>query len=212
MTAPAGVRRRVAAACACALVVLGASACSGGGDGDGGDGDSERNAAASTTEGVESTTTTAEGESGSAGGGTGERVPGVAGEVAGPVALDAAADVGDGVEVRLSRIEAVEAEATLPGEVGGPAVAVTVEVTNGSQDAIDLGHVTVDLVTGEGASAPPVLDPDHEPLTGELDAGDDRAGTYVFTLADEERADVSVRVRYSADSPTAVFTGSVRNA
>jgi hypothetical protein len=56
------------------------------------------------------------------------------------------------------------------------------------------------------------VDPDREPLAGALDAGRTRSGTYVFTLADDERADVSVLVRYSADTPTVVFAGNVPDA
>jgi hypothetical protein len=212
MTAPARPdRHRVlagsAAACAAALLVLGVSACGGGGDGGGG-GDSasrDRDGSSSTT--VASDDVGTDGQAAA-----GETVPPVPGDVADPVDLAATADAGHGVEIRLSRIRSVEAEANLPGEVDGPAVAVTVEVANGSRDPIDLGHVTVDLATREGASASPVLDPDREPLAGALDSGRTRSATYVFTLADEERADVSVLVRYSADTPTVVFTGNVPDA
>jgi hypothetical protein len=144
--------------------------------------------------------------------GADDTVPGVPGEVADPVPIDAVTAFGDGVAVRLSSIEAVEAEASLPGEFSGPAVAVTVEVTNGSNDTIDLDHVIVDLATSAGASASPVTDPDREPLSGELAAGGTRTGAYVFTLDAEERTGVTVRVRYSADTPTVLFQGNVPDA
>lgn len=210
---PTDTLRRVVLAGACALAVLGLAACSGD-DGPAGSADAD-DAAADTDSGSgddRSTTSEPSSSTTAEGGPTTTAVPGVPGEAAEPQPLDATADAGGGIEVRLSRIEAVEAEATLPGEVGGPAVAVTVEVANGSDDAVELGSVTVDLVTGDGASAPPVLDPDREPLAGDLDAGDTRSGTYVFTLAPDQRGDVSVRVRPSADTPTLVFTGAVPDA
>jgi hypothetical protein len=204
----ASARSAVFAACAAALLVLGLSACGGGGGG----GDDDSAGGSADRDGDGSSTTVESGGSGSSGeSGAGEAPP-VPGEVADPVDMDDTADAGNGVEVTLSRIRSVEAEANLPGEVGGPAVAVTVEVANGSQERIDLDRVTVDLATSAGASASPVLDPDLEPLAGALDAGRTRSGTYVFTLADDERTDVSVRVRYSADTPTVVFTGSVPDA
>jgi hypothetical protein len=208
---------RMAAAGVAALLVLGVSACGGGGGGGDGDDsasrDPDRTSETTAASGDGETTGHGEATGGeTAGETTDETVPPVPGEVADPVGLDDTADAGHGVEVRLSRIRAVEAEANLPGEVGGPAVAVTVEVANGSRDRIDLGRVTVDLATREGASASPVVDPDQEPLAGALDAGRTRSGTYVFTLADDERADVSVLVRYSADTPTVVFTGNVPDA
>lgn len=198
----ASPRASLFTACAGALLVLGLSACGGGGDDDsaGGSADRDRDGSSTTVE---------SGGPGSSGDGEAPPVPG---EVADPVDIDDTADAGNGVEVTLSRIRSVEAEANLPGEVGGPAVAVTVEVANGSRERIDLDRVTVDLATSAGASASPVLDPDLEPLAGALDAGRTRSGTYVFTLADDERTDVSVRVRYSADTPTVVFTGSVPDA
>ena len=70
----------------------------------------------------------------------------------------------------------------------------------------------MDLATAGGASASPVLAPDREPLAGELDAGGTRSGSYVFTLGADERDEVSVRIRYSGDTPTAVFAGSVPHA
>jgi hypothetical protein len=192
---------------ASAVLVLGVSACGGGGGGDGDSASDDRDRSSSTTTEASGETTPA--EPGSSGESQALLVPG---DVTGPVDIDATAEPGRGVEVRLSRIRSVEAEANLPGEIGGLAVAVTVEVANGSRRPVDLDHVTVDLVTSEGVSASPVLDPDLEPLTGALEAGRTRSGTYTFSLAADERADVSVLVRYSADSPTVVFTGSLPDA
>jgi hypothetical protein len=154
--------------------------------------------------------TTADAESAPVGGD--EAISGVPGDVADPVPIDAATDFGDGVGIRLSSIDTVEAKGSLPGEISGPAVAVTVEITNGRSDPIELDHVTVDLATKVGASAPPVVDPQREPLAGELAPEATRSGAYVFSLAADERADVTVRVNYSADTPTVLFTGNAPSA
>jgi hypothetical protein len=131
------------------------------------------------------------------------------GEVADPVPLDAATDFGDGVAVRLASIEATTAEGSLPGERSGPAVAVTVEMSNGSERSVSVGNVTVDLIDADGVSAPPVVDPERPPLRGELAPGESRSGTYVFSLEPEDRDGVTVTVKYSGDTPMVLFVGDI---
>jgi hypothetical protein len=128
--------------------------------------------------------------------------------VADPVPIDATADFGNGVTARLAGVEGVEAEAHLPGEFSGPAVALTIEVVNGSDDTISLATVTADL-TFDGRSAYPVVDPERSPFSGELAPGDTAAGSYVFTLDPAERDDVALRLAYSTEAPTVIFAGSV---
>jgi hypothetical protein len=199
-------------ACAVALAAMGVAACSGDDGGSAGaDGASAVTSSTTSPTTVASKSTT-DAKSGPPAATTAVSVPGVVGEVAGPFPVHATGDFGNGVTARLSRIEAVDAKATLPGEFSGPAVAVTVEVTNGSAHAIDLDAVTVDLATADGASAPAVRDPDRKPLSGRLAEGASRAGEYVFTLGEAQRSEVSVRVSYAADAPTVVFSGSVRDA
>lgn len=129
-----------------------------------------------------------------------------------PVAMDATSEFGNGVSARISKVTAVQAEATLPGETSGPGVSVTVQVTNGSDGAIDLGNVTVDLGNAEGASAAPVTTQPDTSFSGPLAPGDTAEGTYLFRVSPDERANVVIKVKYSSDTPIAVFAGSVPNA
>jgi hypothetical protein len=138
-----------------------------------------------------------------------ETVDAPPGVTARPVGIDQVAEFGNGVRARLAAIDAIEAEGHLPGERSGPAVAVTVQVRNGSSRTIGLDTVTVNLTAGGGASAYGVVVPDRPPLAGDLPAGESTSGEYVFTLAREDRAHVQVRVKYSADTPTVVFEGSM---
>jgi hypothetical protein len=128
--------------------------------------------------------------------------------VADPVAIDGTADFGNGVSARLTEVTAVEAEAHLPGEFSGPAVALTIEVSNGSEESISLATVTADL-TFDGLSAYPVLDPERPQFSGELAPGDTTSGSYVFTLDPAQRDDVALRLSYSTEAPTVIFAGSV---
>ncbi|MHB1138475.1 MAG: hypothetical protein ACYC2O_05915 [Microthrixaceae bacterium] len=139
-------------------------------------------------------------------------VPGLAGEALAPVAMDQVAAFGNGVTARLVSTEAAQAEASLPGETSGPAVKITVEVLNGSDAPIDLGAVTVDLLDPTGASYTQVTSEAATPFSGSLDAGATATGAYLFRIAPEERADVRLTVKYSSDTPIAVFTGSMPNA
>jgi hypothetical protein len=131
-----------------------------------------------------------------------------AANVADPVGIDETADFGNGVRARVSSVESLDAEAHLPGEFSGPAVALTVEVTNGSKQRINLDMVTVDL-TFDGLSAYTVRDPERRPVSGHLAPGESTSGSYVFTLDPSQRDDVALRITYSAEAPTVIFAGSV---
>ena len=136
-------------------------------------------------------------------------VPPVSPMIADPVPLAGPAESGDGVEVRVADHDAIDVVTRMPGEVGGPAVALTVEFANRSADPVDLGNVTVDLVLPGQVSAHQVTVEPADPVSGWLDAGQRLTGTYVFALSVEERSAVDLTVRYSANAPTLVFSGSL---
>ncbi len=192
-----------------ALVALAATAglvltsCSNGAEPDAGADTSTPHDTAGDTDGVVTTTTTpaTDTDAGQADGGL----------VADPVALDAPAEFGNGVTARLAAIDSVTVEGGLPGERGGPGVAITVEITNDSAAPIDLDLVLVDLVDAAGASASPITK-GASPVSGELAVGATASGRYLFTIALEDRADATVRVSYTAEVPTVLFTGSLPGA
>jgi hypothetical protein len=126
-----------------------------------------------------------------------------------PVAMNATASFGDHVDARLAKLAAIDAKAALPGERSGPAVAVTAEITNGSNAPIDLGGVTVDMTSANGAPFTQVTPFPATAFSGTLDPGKTATGRYVFTINDDARSDVRVSIKYSAPAPTAVFAGSV---
>lgn len=125
------------------------------------------------------------------------------------VGLTDPADFGGQVSARIAQVNGVQATATLPGEVSGPAVAVTVEITNSSAQAIGLDSVTVTLSDTAGNPASPISADPSAPLSGVLDAGAAKSGTYVFTVPTDQRNPISVTVTYSSGAPTLVFTGQV---
>lgn len=125
------------------------------------------------------------------------------------VGLTDTADFGGQVSARIDQVGAVQATATLPGEVSGPAVAVTLEVSNSSAQAIGLDSVTVTLTDAAGNPASSIVADPSAPLSGVLDAGAVKSGTYVFTVPSDQRNPVTVTVNYSSGAPTLVFTGQV---
>ena len=126
-----------------------------------------------------------------------------------PVPLDQPAAVGDGVTARVVSLDAVDATGVGPGNVTGPALRVTVAMTNGTAGALPLGGVAVDLASGpELVPASPVNDPSAAPFSGTVAAGGTAQGVYVFSIAAADRADVTLSVGYEAGAPVLVFTGA----
>ncbi len=141
--------------------------------------------------------------------GTGETVPVETVVTAPPVDIDDEADPGTGMVFRLERLEAVDGEATGPGEIAGPAVRVTVVATNGTSEPVLLDSVVVDFVYGpDRTSASPLSGPGAERFSGRLAPGDTATGVYVFDVPVAERDEVSVLVSYEAAVSPVVFTGA----
>jgi hypothetical protein len=125
------------------------------------------------------------------------------------VALDAAADAGDGVSASLVSLDAIEGTATGPGNIAGPALRITVRIENGTDEPVSLGGVVVDLASGRDlVPASPLDDPSAAPFAGTVAPGEHADGVYVFTIPEEDRGSVTVSVGYQAGAPFMVFTGS----
>ncbi|RBY95119.1 hypothetical protein DQ237_15585 [Blastococcus sp. TF02-8] len=126
-------------------------------------------------------------------------------------ALDATVDAGNGVAASLPSIRGIQGSATGPGNIAGPAVQVTVRISNGSAAAISLGGVAVNMYySDERTPASPLDDPSQRPFAGMLDPGQSAEGVYVFSVPAEARDMVTVEVGYQAGAPLVLFTGPVR--
>ncbi|MGB7980663.1 MAG: hypothetical protein WCF36_07700 [Candidatus Nanopelagicales bacterium] len=127
--------------------------------------------------------------------------------------MDDEADFGDGVTAKVNGVRAVEAEASGAGEISGPALAFTIQLGNGSPEAVTLDTVNVVLLQGEQDSpALPVFgDSLAKPFTGTLKPDANQQGVYLFTLPVDQRDDVTLTVSYESISPIVAFKGSVAN-
>jgi hypothetical protein len=133
--------------------------------------------------------------------------------IADPIPPDEVGDFGTGVTAEIVTIEAVEGVAQLPGEISGPALRVRVQLTNDSDQVVNLSRVLVDVTYGPDRTPGLALgEPGAEPFIGELASGRSAEGVYVFRVPDDERGQVQVYVSYDVEAPTLVFEGPAPRA
>lgn len=126
------------------------------------------------------------------------------------VPLSGVADFGGKVTSRMASVRSINATAHIPGEVAGPAVALTVQMDNGSDRSIDLGTVTVNVYTAAGTPGIPLTENGSSLFSGSLPAGRSAQGTYVFSLPTARRNPITVTIRYSTDAPLVTFVGTAK--
>jgi hypothetical protein len=125
------------------------------------------------------------------------------------VALDDEAAVGNGITAEVVSLDAITGTGTGPGNVAGPALRVTVQISNGTAAPVSLDEVVVDLTYGADLTpASPLDDPSTAPFTGTVEPQGNREGVYVFTVPEDQRDAVTVSVGYQAGAPFLVFSGS----
>jgi hypothetical protein len=126
------------------------------------------------------------------------------------VALDQPVEQAD-VTGSIVSLQAVDGQATGPGDVAGPALMVTVRLVNGTGGALSLDAVSVNLFSGpDRAPASPLGDQRRVPFTGTLAAGRTAEGVYVFAVPTGDRDRIDVEVGYLPGQPLAVFSDAVR--
>jgi len=125
-----------------------------------------------------------------------------------PVAPTKSVKDTDGVVVSLTKIEAVTGEAVAPGEISGPALRITVKLTNDTDEELTLRYTAVNLYYGaDRIPASPIIKPGGDPFYGEVKSGKSAIGVYVFSVPKDQRKDVTVGVDYKPGQPTVIFKG-----
>jgi hypothetical protein len=113
--------------------------------------------------------------------------------------------VGGGARAVLIASRNVTVKGQGPGELSGPAVALTLQVTNGATRPLDLDAVTVTAsIRGQEASSSDAAPA--KPFAGRLAAGARAQAVYVFVLPADARRPVGVVVSLAPDLPVARFT------
>ena len=129
---------------------------------------------------------------------------------AAPVPLDEEAEPTAEVEVGVARIEAVQGEANVPGEVGGPSLRVTVSVVNGTASELALSSAVVNLYHGsDQAPAIELLEPGRSEFPATVGPGEEATGVFVFLVPEDRRDQVVIEFDLSADATVLLFSGPV---
>jgi hypothetical protein len=114
-----------------------------------------------------------------------------------------------GVTVVVPKVEEVTGESNIPGEVGGPALRFTVDVTNGTGKTLDLRTVVVNAYYGpDRTPASPLLKPGGKAFGSEVGDGDTARGVFVFNVPAEFQDKVELEFDPRIDAPIAIFTGA----
>ncbi len=125
------------------------------------------------------------------------------------VPLDDVATPEADVTVSLAKLEAVQGTAQGPGQVAGPALRVTLEVTNGTGEAIPLNAALVQVYCGpDRIPGDPLSGPGVSEFGGTLAAGDSATGVYVLTCPVELRDDVQITFGYVPAGAKVAFEGA----
>lgn len=125
-----------------------------------------------------------------------------------PVGLDASPAVVEGVTVRVKSVTAADGEASLPGEVTGPAVRAELEIANESGSPVDLSSTIVNLAYGAGRIPANTFATGTSPFGGTVDTGSSATGVYVFAVPADDQGALRLTLDYAVDVPVVVFEGS----
>ena len=125
------------------------------------------------------------------------------------VPLTATADFGTGMKLRVEKIESVEGVARGTGEIAGPALRLTLRVSNDSNSAVSLESAVVDVTTGaDRTPAPTLTGPGGKPFEGEVRAGGSMTAVYVFAVPEVARDHLQVAVSYASGAPVVLLAGA----
>lgn len=124
------------------------------------------------------------------------------------VRLDTEVSLPDGVHLQVTKIKAFTAKAETPGEITGPALAVSVRLENKTKKPINVDSAIVTLTETDGNPAQPTTSDPYKPFSGEVSIGDSRTGTYVFLIPKKDRKKLTLAVEYRAGQSIAEFVGN----
>lgn len=125
-----------------------------------------------------------------------------------PAPLDEPVSAPSGLSASIVSIESVDGEAVGAGDVGGPAIRVTVRLTNGSTTPLDTALTVVNGYSGaDREPAGTLVKPGGKPFSGTVGPGETQDAVFLFTIPEDARGDVTITVDYAAGQPAFVFQG-----
>jgi hypothetical protein len=126
------------------------------------------------------------------------------------VPLSSPADFGNRVTAKISEVKPINATAQGPGEIAGPAVAVSITLDNGSSKSINLTNVVMNLQDKAGTPSVPMSASPAKPFSGNLAAGAKATAVYVFALPKNHVNPVTVSFSYTTEAPVVLFVGQAQ--
>lgn len=126
-----------------------------------------------------------------------------------PVPIDTPASPEEGVSIRLANIEAVDGEGAGPGETSGPAIRVSVEITNTGSSDLSLAAAIANAFYAGDIPASQLSRPGGVPFPATVAPGATGTGVFVFVVPRDQRADVAITVDLAVRAPIVVFQGPV---
>ena len=130
-------------------------------------------------------------------------------QTAAPVPLDQTAEPAEGVHVSLTSITAISGQASVPGEVDGPALQVTVNVENANETDALTDTLIVNVYYGPERTPANILVRPRQDLPLSIAPGETEKGVYAFTVPEAVRGQIVVEVDLSIDLPVVLFEGAV---
>lgn len=126
------------------------------------------------------------------------------------ISLTDTADLGGGLTLRITRVESVDGVAKGVGEIAGPALRLTLRLSNDSDSDVSVDSAVVDLLAGpDRTPAATLTGPGGQPFEGSLPSKGSVTGVYVFGVPPAARDRVQVSVSYQGGAARAVFVGDV---
>jgi hypothetical protein len=126
-----------------------------------------------------------------------------------PAPFGAEATPEPGVTVVVPKVEKVTGEANVPGEVGGPALRFTVDLTNGTGKTLDLRTVVVNAYYGpDRTPAAPLLKPGGKAFGSEVAADGTARGVFVFNVPTGFQEQVELEIDPRIGAAIVIFTGA----
>jgi hypothetical protein len=116
------------------------------------------------------------------------------------------ANFGTGVSAQITGVQSISAVATAPGDIAGPALAISLSLANGSAEVVEVDSVTVTASDATGAPASPVIGDQAQPFSGSMGPGETQNAVYAFRIPADAAAGALIVVSYRAGVSIATLT------
>lgn len=124
-----------------------------------------------------------------------------------PVGLEQVVDVDGRMTAQVVEAVRTRGRARIAGEIAGPAIRVTVRLTNTSSRPVSLRGVSVGAHDAGGDVLSALGTRPSRPFRGPVAPGASAEGVYLFSLSTGGSAPFTFAVSYAAAAPVAVFVG-----